>query len=93
MGDVVRMLAGGPSWLYVVGFGLLCIGAQVALSYSRYVSVLKWLSLALFAYFGTVVTVSMELKLPRFGGVFACLGNYGSVVSVSLAASYAIGDR
>ena len=36
--------------------GLLCVAVQIALSYTRYVSVLKWLTLALFAYFGTVVT-------------------------------------
>jgi Natural resistance-associated macrophage protein len=59
MGDVARMLAGGPSWLYVVGFGLACVAAQVLLTYTRYVSVLKWLSLALFAYFGTAVAVSV----------------------------------
>jgi Mn2+/Fe2+ NRAMP family transporter len=55
MGDVVHMLAGGPSWLYVIGFGTLCVAAQIALTYTRYVSVLKWLTLALFAYFGTAV--------------------------------------
>jgi Mn2+/Fe2+ NRAMP family transporter len=58
MGDVVRMLAGGPSWLYVIGFGGVRVAAKIALTYTRYVSVLKWLTLALFAYFGTVVTVS-----------------------------------
>lgn len=62
MGDVVRMLIGGPSWLYVAGFGLLCIGAQMTLTYTRYVSVLKWLTLALFTYFGTAVTVQIPWR-------------------------------
>src|SRR5215469_16553139 len=47
MGEVVRMLAGGPSWVYVLGFGLACVAAQMLLTYTRYVSVLKWLSLSL----------------------------------------------
>ena len=54
MGDVIRMLIGSPRWPYVVGFGLICVGLQVFLQYARYVAVLKWLTLALFAYFGTV---------------------------------------
>lgn len=41
MGDVVQVLAGGPSWLYVIGFGTLCVAAQIALTYTRYVSVLS----------------------------------------------------
>src|SRR5438046_7647211 len=32
----------------------LCAVLQVFMSYIRYVAVLKWLTLALFAYFGTV---------------------------------------
>ena len=37
-------------------FGLICVGLQVFLQYARYVAVLKWLTLALFAYFGTMLT-------------------------------------
>ena len=33
------------------------------------------------------------LKLPRFGGVFVGFGDYVSVATASLAASYAIGER
>jgi NRAMP (natural resistance-associated macrophage protein)-like metal ion transporter len=85
MGDVVRMLAGGPSWLYVVGFGLLCIYAQVALTYTRYVSVLKWLSLALFAYFGTVVTVSIPWREALAGLVVPTWRNSSDFISLVVA--------
>ena len=34
-----------------------------------------------------------KLKLPRFRGVLGRLGNYVSVVTVSIVASYAIGER
>jgi hypothetical protein len=33
------------------------------------------------------------LKLPRFRGVFDGFVDYGSVVAVSMIASYAIGER
>jgi len=85
MGDVVEMLVGGPSWLYVVGFGVLCVTAQIALSYTRYVSVLKWLTLALFAYFGTVVTVSIPWHEALRGLVVPTWHNSSDFISLVVA--------
>jgi NRAMP (natural resistance-associated macrophage protein)-like metal ion transporter len=59
MGDAVSLLVGGPKLLYVVAFGVLCAGLQVYVPYSSYVSVLKWLTFALFAYFGTAMVVKV----------------------------------
>jgi NRAMP (natural resistance-associated macrophage protein)-like metal ion transporter len=59
MGDAVSLLVGGPKLLYVVLFGILCAALQVFVKYSRYVSILKWLTFALFAYFGTVIAVKV----------------------------------
>ena len=59
MGDAMRLLVGGPTIVYVVCFALLSAILQVYVAYSRYVSVLKWLTLALFAYFGTVLAVKV----------------------------------
>lgn len=39
MAEALRMLVGGPSSLYVVGFGLASIAAIVFVDYSRYVTV------------------------------------------------------
>jgi len=59
MGDAVSLLVGGPKFLYVVGFGIICATLQVLIPYSRYVSILKWLTFVLFAYFGTVMVVKV----------------------------------
>jgi Mn2+/Fe2+ NRAMP family transporter len=59
MGDALELLLGGSKAAYVVLFGLLCAALQVLMQYTRYVSVLKWLTLSLFAYFGTVVAVKV----------------------------------
>jgi Mn2+/Fe2+ NRAMP family transporter len=59
MGDAVGLLIGGPRFFYVILFGVLCAVLQVVMQYSRYVSVLKWLTLTLFAYFGTVLVVKV----------------------------------
>ncbi|TPM95047.1 Nramp family divalent metal transporter [Mesorhizobium sp. B2-1-3A] len=73
MGDALKLIIGGPSLLYVVAFGAISVVLQVFLNYTRYVSVLKWLTLSLFAYFGTVLFVSVPwaevargLLLPKF---------------------------
>jgi Mn2+/Fe2+ NRAMP family transporter len=41
MGAALKLLIGGPSLLYVAGFGVLSVLLEVFMRYSRYVSVLK----------------------------------------------------
>src|SRR5665647_3403250 len=54
MGDAVQLVFGGPSHVYAVAFGMVCLLLQVFIPYRRYVGILKWLTLTLFAYVGTV---------------------------------------
>jgi NRAMP (natural resistance-associated macrophage protein)-like metal ion transporter len=54
MGDAVQLVFGGPSHVYAVAFGMICLLLQVFIPYRRYVGILKWLTLSLFAYVGTV---------------------------------------
>jgi NRAMP (natural resistance-associated macrophage protein)-like metal ion transporter len=54
MADATRLLIGGHGMLYVVAFGVISVTAQIFLDYKRYVSVLKWLTLSLFAYVGAL---------------------------------------
>jgi Mn2+/Fe2+ NRAMP family transporter len=60
MADASRLVLGGPQILYVLLFAAICIALKIFLQYSRYVSVLKWLTLFLFAYVATLFMV----KLP-----------------------------
>src|SRR6476469_8461800 len=50
MADAAKLLIGGHSIIYVLVFGVTSVMAQIFLDYKRYVSVLKWLTLSLFAY-------------------------------------------
>jgi len=59
MGNVLHILIGGPEQLYVVLVGLICLTMQVFMQYTRYVAVLKWTTLSLFAYFGAVLMVKV----------------------------------
>jgi NRAMP (natural resistance-associated macrophage protein)-like metal ion transporter len=54
MGAAVNLLIGGPTLLYCVVFAVVSVLLQVFIPYKAYSSVLKWLTLSLFAYVGTV---------------------------------------
>ena len=54
MADALKLVVGGPRHIYAVAFGMICLLLQVFIPYQRYVGVLKWLTLTLFAYVGTV---------------------------------------
>ncbi|MEN9437059.1 MAG: hypothetical protein RIR09_1714, partial [Pseudomonadota bacterium] len=62
MGEALRLLAGGPLTLYVLGFGALCLTTQVLFSYERTVRILKWLTLGLFAYVAVILTVRVPWR-------------------------------
>lgn len=57
MAEAAKLLAGGPHVLYIVLFGAASIATQIWFSYERTVSVLKWLTMVLFAYVAVVVVV------------------------------------
>ncbi|MYN43974.1 divalent metal cation transporter [Pseudoduganella sp. FT93W] len=59
MGQAVSLLTGGPSHWYAAAAGLLSLLLQVLLPYHRYVHVLKWLTLALFAYVATAISLQL----------------------------------
>ena len=62
MAEAVKLLAGGPQPLYVLGFGALCIATQIYFSYEGTVRILKWLTLALFAYVAVILAVSVPWR-------------------------------
>jgi NRAMP (natural resistance-associated macrophage protein)-like metal ion transporter len=59
MAGATEILVGGRSHLYVVLFALVSLGLQIFIPFPRYAPVLKWLTLALFAYVGTVFVVDV----------------------------------
>jgi Mn2+/Fe2+ NRAMP family transporter len=59
MGAALRLLIGGPVGLYVVLFAAFCTVLEIFSSYRRYVKILKWLTLSLFAYVATAFVIDM----------------------------------
>jgi NRAMP (natural resistance-associated macrophage protein)-like metal ion transporter len=67
MAEAVRILVGGPQVAYVLAFGTICAALQIFLAYRRYVTVLKWLTLALFAYVATLFYAGVDWRALALG--------------------------
>jgi Mn2+/Fe2+ NRAMP family transporter len=66
------LLIPGDKLLYAAGFGVVSLLLEVFVHYDRYASVLKWMTVSLFAYFGVAAmshvpwgTVGLHLVLPN----------------------------
>jgi NRAMP (natural resistance-associated macrophage protein)-like metal ion transporter len=81
MGDALWLLIGGSAHLYVVGFAVLCALLEVFARYERYVTVLKWTSLALFSYVATALAIDVPWKQVLW---------HTLIPSVSLQADYVV---
>lgn len=60
MGAAAQLLLGGDQRLYGVAFAIVSLALQLFVPYHRYVAVLKWLTLALFAYVGVIFTIHID---------------------------------
>ena len=59
MGAALQLLIDGPQQFYAIVFALVCVVLEVFVSYARYFTVLKWLTLSLFAYVAVVLSVNV----------------------------------
>jgi NRAMP (natural resistance-associated macrophage protein)-like metal ion transporter len=62
MGAALRLLVGGPAQLYVAVFAVTCAALQIWTKYERYVAVLKWTTVSLFAYVACVLVVDVPWR-------------------------------
>jgi NRAMP (natural resistance-associated macrophage protein)-like metal ion transporter len=85
MGDVAATFVGGSHAVFVVLFGMICISLQVLVQYARYVAVLKWMSLVLFAYFGTMLMVHIPWDKVAWGLLVPTIGTGKDFVSIVVA--------
>ncbi|MGH8712811.1 MAG: NRAMP family divalent metal transporter [Casimicrobiaceae bacterium] len=85
MAESVQLVAGGMTLLYAIGFGGVCLGLEVFMSYRRYVRYLKWLTLALFAYVGVVLSVDVPWREVVRGIVVPDLGVSSAALTMVVA--------
>jgi len=60
MGEGLRLIVGGPSVAYAIGFGVACLVAEVLIPYHRYAGYMKYLTMVLFVY----VAVAFSVNVP-----------------------------
>jgi Mn2+/Fe2+ NRAMP family transporter len=65
MGAALQLILPGPQWLYVAAFATLIVLLEVFMRYASYASVLRWLTLSLFAYVATVFVVGVPWGTGR----------------------------
>jgi len=62
MAAALQLLVGGPLLAYVAAFAIVTVLLEVFVRYSRYVTVLKWLTVSLFAYVATVLAAGVHWR-------------------------------
>ena len=92
MGAAVTLLVGGPLLLYVALFAVVSVLLETFVRYSRYVSVLRWLTLVLFAYVGTAfvvhvpwATVGYSLVIPQMAFDAAHLTSVVAILGTTIS--------
>jgi Mn2+/Fe2+ NRAMP family transporter len=66
MGAALQLILPGPQWLYVAAFAAVIVLLEVFMRYASYASVLRWLTLSLFAYVATVFVVGVPWGTVAF---------------------------
>jgi NRAMP (natural resistance-associated macrophage protein)-like metal ion transporter len=85
MGDALVLVAGGSSEIYEVLFALVSLTLQIFIPFPRYAPILKWLTLALFAYVGAVLVVHVSLWDSLVGTLLPTLTYDGSYLAIFVA--------
>lgn len=68
MAEAMRLLVPGvPAWVFVAVFAAVCTAAQLFLQHTRYVAVLKCLTLSLFAYFAALIVAHVPWRQFALG--------------------------
>jgi len=91
MGAAARLVTGWNQHLLTIGFAVVSLLLQVLVPYHRYVTLLKWLTMALFAYVAVVFTVKIDWtqvaqhtiwpQLPQNGWIVVVVAVFGTTIS------------
>jgi NRAMP (natural resistance-associated macrophage protein)-like metal ion transporter len=85
MAEAVRVMIGGSQTAYVIAIGAVCALSQIFLAYDRYLAVLKWLTLALFAYVATLFFVKIDWSALSIGLIAPRISFESSYLTAAVA--------
>ena len=82
MGAAAHLVVGGNEHLLTIGFALLSLILQIFIPYRRYASILKWLTLVLFAYFAVLLFVQLDYRALARGLVIPRIADAAAITTV-----------
>lgn len=82
MGDATVLVMGGSAHAFTVFFAALSLLLQLFVPYHRYVNVLKWLTLVLFAYVALLFMVRVDWTRALHGLVVPTVAGAGAVTTI-----------
>lgn len=85
MGAALKLLIGGPALIYSATFAITSVVLQILIPYNKYAGILKWLTLALFAYVATVFVVRVDWA-QTLRGAFIPMMNFDARSATMLIA-------
>ncbi len=85
MAAALKLLIDAPTLLYIAGFAVLSVVLEIFVRYARYVSVLKWLTLSLFAYVATVFVVQVPWRTVAADVVWPQIALTGEYITAVVA--------
>ena len=69
MGEALHLINGSPAFLFAAAVAIVSLILQVTVPYTKYASILKWLTLTLFSYVATVFVVKVPWGEALMGAV------------------------
>ncbi len=85
MGAAASLLIGGPQLLYGVLFAVLSVVLQIFIPYKTYSGILKWLTLSLFSYVGTIFVVQINWTEVLKGTLIPTISFKGEYLAALIA--------
>jgi NRAMP (natural resistance-associated macrophage protein)-like metal ion transporter len=79
MANASQLLFGGAGLAYVIAYAAVCVVGIVFVNYTRYVTVLKWLTLSLFSYVAAMFATNVDWGAAVTGAIVPHIrwsGNY-----------------
>jgi len=85
MAAACKLLIGGSEQVYAVLIAIFCAACEIYLAYRRYVLILKWLTLSLFAYVALLFIVHLPIGEVLRGALLPRSGLTGEAVTALVA--------
>ncbi|WCM25020.1 divalent metal cation transporter [Sphingomonas sp. QA11] len=82
MGEASSLVVGGWTHGFTIFFAILSLLLQLFVPYHRYVNILKWLTLVLFAYIALIFMVKVDWHAAATGLVIPTIVGAGAVTTV-----------